>query len=582
MGDPMNISIAEPNLSNSLEQFTAQVATETRRKLQELFCDKPASLGVPKPLSKDELTCIKQATYGRADKHMERATGLLLPPDVTISTAGLTGDARIEWMLRALTSAGFAAYMSVDAEDYSPVLHSYSLEYANSWLKAFLFKNNLPLPSSSAAAQVTAVGVACAPRGTNGYMDDVYLKLGRDLVDGYPAFHGLLLQAPTLSMGLHRLVESNTKDVLTSIRAEFGFYPLLAVETRSFLRGVVYTEAEVAMFAGYVTLDDFYKLNYRRIPLARAVKEITGLDTAAQKAADIRDVLSYDIVLHPNDRPFGVEYVRMRSENSELRSCMTDTAGGYSSPYGVHPCDVYSTAHYGQGDNGLVLVEAVQAGIPVGRGILNVRSKTIVRWYGAYTATIMLHNMYGISISNRALGGVRLALIQDGDRIAAPYLDGCQDVELDDGVLTVDSCGDIEMGDTCGYQELDEEDTYRCTISGDYYPESELRYQPTTDTHYHPNNTKMECAKLCPVLDEWHDSCSGHYIRVDGESTWVHDSLGAEELADEDYTYMDDTIGYTHSPDDYVWDDVNEQYYTVSAYDYIIAEREQEESNESN
>ncbi len=541
----MKVSIAEPNLSNGLEQFTAQVATETRRKLQELFCDKPASLGVPKPLSKDELTCIKQAIYGRADKHMERAVGLLLPPDVTISTAGLTDDARIEWMLRALASAGFAAYMCEDTEDYSPVLHSYSLEYANSWLKAFLFKNNLPLPSSSAAAQVTAVGVACAPRGTCGYMDEVYLKLGRHLVDGYPAFHGLLLQAPTLSKGLYRLVESNTKDVLTSIRVRFGAYPRLAVETRSFLRGVVYTEAEVAMFAGYVTLDDFYKLNYRRIPLARAIKEITGLDTAAQKAADIRDVLSYDIVLHPNDRPFGVEYVRMRSENSELHSCMAGTAGEYSSPYGVHPCDVYSTAHYGQGDNGLVLVEAVQAGVPAGRGILNVHSNTIVWWYGAYKAVIMLHNLYDIDVYTDALDGVRLALIQYDDRVAAPYLDGCQRVKLDDGVLTVDSRGSIEMDDTSGYQETDEEYRYECTISGNYYPESELQYQPTTDTYYHPDNTDMWCAKHCPVLDEWHNSYSGHHIRIDGEQTWVHDDVSSDELAAAGYTYMDDTIGYT-------------------------------------
>lgn len=578
----MKISIAEPNLSNGLEQFTAAVATETRRKLQELFCDKPASLGVPKPLGKDELTCIKQVVYGRADKHMERAVGLLLPPDGTISTTELTDDARIEWMLRAVASAGFAAYMHADAEDYSPVIHSHSLGYANSWLKAFLFKNNLPLPSSSDVAQTTAVGVACAPRSTCRYIDDIYVRMSRPLVDGYPPFHGLLSQAPTLSMGLHRLVGSNTEDVLTSLRAEMGNYPRLSLKTRSFLRGVVYTEAEVAMFAGYVTMGDFYKLNYRRIPLARAIKEITGSDTAAQKAADIRDVTSYDIVLHPNDRPFGAEYVRMRGENGELHSCMTSPACGYSSPYGVHPCDVYSTAHYGQGDNGLVLVEAVQAGMPVGRGILNVHSKNIVRWYGEHKASVMLRNMYGIHVDSDALDGVRLALIQDGDRIAAPYLDGCQDVELDDGVLIVDSYGDIEMDDTSGYQELEEEDTYVCTISGDDYPESELRYQSTTDTHYHPDNIEMECAQHCPVLDEWHDSCSGHYIRVDGEQIWVHDSVGGEELSDDGYTYMDDTIGYTRSPDDYVWDDVNEQYYTVSDYDYLIAEREQEESNESN
>lgn len=579
----MKISIAEPNLSNGLEQFTAQVATETRRKLQELFCDKPASFGVPKPLSKDELTCIKQAVYGRADTHMKRAAGLLLLSGGTIRAAELSDTCRIKWMLRAIAAAGFAAYMNEDAEDYSRVLHSHALEYANSWLKAFLFKNNLPLPSSSDAAQVAAVGVACAPRDTNVCVDGLYLHLSQPLVEGYPPFHGLLLQTPTLPVELHRLVSTNTEDVLTSLRAELGDTPSLAVETCSFLRGVVYTEAEVAMFAGYVTLDDFYKLNYRRIPLARAVKEITGSDTAAQKAADTRDVLSYDIVLHPNDRPFGAEYVRMHEENNELHSCMVCPAYEYSSPYGVHPCDVYSTAHYGQGDNGLVLVEARQAGVPAGRGILNVHYNTIVRWYGAHKAAVMLRNLYGIDVDTDALDYVRLALIQDDDdRIAAPYLDGCQRVDLSDGVLTVNSRGYIEMDDTSGYQELDEEDTYVCTISGDYYPESELRYQSTTDTYYNPCNTEMEYAEHCPVLNEWHDSCSGYCIRVDGEQTWVHDSVGPDELADDDYTYMDDNIGYTRSPDDYVWDDVNEQYYTVSDYDYLIAEREQEESNESN
>ncbi|ANT45309.1 hypothetical protein PP16_gp10 [Pectobacterium phage PP16] len=579
----MKVSIAEPNLSNGLEQFTATVATETRGILQELFCDKPASFDVPKPLSKDELTCIKQAVYGRADKHMQRATGLLLPPDENLSTAELTDTARIEWMLRALASAGFAAYMNADTDDYNPVLHSHSLEYANSWLKAFLFKNNLPLPSSSDAAQTVAVGIACAPRGTCGYTDDMYVRMSRPLVDGYtPPFRGLLLQTPTLSEGLHRLVSTNTEDVLTSLRAGMGAPTKSAVGTRSFLRGVVYTEAEVAMFAGYVTLGDFYKLNYRRIPLARAAKEITGSDTAAQKAADVRNVTSYDIVLHPNDRPFGYEYIRMRGENNSLQSCMTQPAYAYSSPYGVHPCDVYSTAHYGQGDNGLVLVEAVQAGVPVGRGIMNVHSKTIVRWYGEHKAAVMLRNMYGIHIDSDAMDGVRLALIQAGDLIAAPYLDGCQAVELCDGVLTVGSYGSIEMDDTSGCTALDEEDTYCCTISGADYPESELRYQSSTETYYHPDNTDMECAEHCPVLDEWHNGYSGHYIRVDGEQTWVHDSVGPEELQDDDYTYMDDTIGYTRSLDDYVWDDVNEQYYSVSDYEYLIAEREQEESNESN
>ncbi|BAS69521.1 hypothetical protein [Pectobacterium phage PPWS1] len=578
----MKISIAEPNLSNHLEGFTARVATETRSKLRELFCDKPASFGVPKALSKDELTSIKQEVYSRADTHIARAVGLLLPPDVTIPSAELTDDARIEWMLRALIAAGFAAYMREAVQDYSPVLHSHYLEYANSWLKVFLFKNNLPLPRSSDVASHVAVGVAAAPSGTCGYIDKLYLRLARPLVEGYPPYQGLFFQGPTLPPALYSLVETNTTAVLATLRAEMGDSPRWAVETRNFLRGVVYTEAEVAMFAGYVTLEDFYKLNYRRIPLARAIKEITGSDTAAQKAADVRDVTSYDIVLHPNDRPFGAEYVRMREENSELHSCMTSPAYAYSSPYGVHPCDVYSTAYYGQGDNGLVLVEATQFGIPVGRGILNVYSNTIVRWYGAYKAIVMLGNLYNIHVDADSLDGVRLALIQDGDLITAPYLDGCQRVELDDGVLIVDARGSIEMDDTSGYQETDEEDRYECAISGDYYPESELRYQSTTDTYYNPDNTGMNHAEHCPVLDEWHDRHSGHYIRIDGEQTWVHDSVTSDELADDDCTYMDDTIGYTRSPDDYVWDDVNEQYYTVSDYDYLIAEREQEESNESN
>lgn len=574
----MNISIAEPNLSNDLEQFTAQVATETRSKLQELFCDKAESFGGPKSIGKDELTGIKQNIYDHADACMARAMRSLLPPDDTLSTAKLTDDARIEWMLRALIAAGSAAYMDQDAEDYNLVLHSHYLEYANIWLKIFLFKNNLPLPR---AGGVAAVGVSVAPHGTCYNTDDTYRKLAHHLVE-YPIFKGLLLQGPTLPLGIHELVEASTEGVFASLTTALGTYPRLFVETRSFLHGVVYTEAEVAMFAGYVTLDDFYKLNYRRITLARAIKEITGSDTVAQKAADIRDILSYDIVLHPNDRPFGAEYVRMRNENSELHSCMSSPAYEYASPYSVHPCDVYSTAHYGHGDNGLVLVEATKAGVPAGRGILNVHSGTIVRWYGAHKAAVMLHNLYGIDEDADALVDVRLALIQDGDRIAAPYLDGCQDVALDDGVLTVDSCGSIEMDDTSGYQELDEEDRYPCTISGDYYPESELRYQSTTDTYYHPDNTDMECAEHCPVLGEWHDSSSGRHIRIDGEQTWVHDDVGSDELAADGYTYMDDTIGYTRSPDDYVWDDVNEQYYTITDYDYLIAEREQEESNESN
>lgn len=361
---------------------------------------------------------------------------------------------------------------------------------------------------------------------------------------------------------------SGTRKVQTEVHSAGGYC------------GVVYTARGTAWFAGFLNADDVLKLRFRRMRLGAAMKEITGDDAIARKAADIRDLKDFELVLHPNDRPFGVEYVRMRADGNGLDSCMAHRTDHYDAPFDVHPCDVYSCAHYGQGDNGLVLVEAQQGGTPVGRGILNVHTKQIVRWYGEYKAAVMLRNSFGIEVDTDAVDGVQLALIQEGNKIAAPYLDGCQEVHINNvEQLIIGNSGDtFTMDDTSGYAYCIE--TRTCCLSDNEYPESELVWQEETETYYHPDNTDV--GYLCPIIREWVASCDSNEATIDGCDTYISDYIyynnsRAERLG---WTDLGGHIGWTEDTDQYYYDDVTDEYYTEDEYNELLAEREPEEEQE--
>lgn len=543
----MKITIAEPVLTNPLEQFKPIVATNTRKLLAEMFpADDIMSEGV-QPLDKEVLKEMKQLVYTGCDNKMVKRYSEHKSPE--------------EHMLRAVGVAATVANFKDTRED------SYRVEFAFQWLRGYLFKNNLPMPTDF---PTNTLGALYYPSNTCAYMD---IHLSEMWVLSSKLLRNLEVAVPSALLALHgpRTQSyyweglSGTREVHTTVHSAGGYC------------GVVYTEGGTAWFAGFLNADDVLKLRFRRMRLGAAMKELTGDDAIARKAADIRDLNSFELVLHPNDRPFGVEYIRIRADGNDLNSCMTHSAGNYKAPFDVHPCDVYSCAHYGQGDNGLVLVEAQQGGTPVGRGILNVHTKQIVRWYGEYKAEVMLRNTFGIDTDTDALDDTQLALIQEGYKIAAPYLDGCQSCDIEGDKLYVRSGGEIDMDDTTGYQYCEACEYDVC--SGESYPESELEYQPIHGTYYHPDNTHM--GEFCPITGEYCGTHDTSFDYVDGEETRVSDMIYFRHIAAPgSWQNLGGRIGWTENIDDYTYDDETYEWYMNEEYEQLVAEREEEQEED--
>lgn len=543
----MKSTIAEPVLNNPLEQFKPIVATNTRKLLAEMFPADNTATDKVQPLDKEVLKEMKQLVYTGCDKEMAARYSEHVSPEVH--------------MLRAVGVAARVADFKDNREG------SYRVEFAFQWLRGYLFKNNLPMPADFPA---NTFGALYYPANTCGYMDNHLHSMGvprskllKHLDDAVPPVL-IGMYNPTMQSysgkGLYEGIE-----VKTDVCSVGGYC------------GVVYTESGTAWFAGFLNADDVLKLRFRRMRLGAAMKELTGDDAIARKAADIRYLNDFDLVLHPNDRPFGAEYVRMRADGNGLDSCMTHSTGSYDAPFGVHPCDVYSCAHYGQGDNGLVLVEAQQGGTPVGRGILNVHTKQIVRWYGEYKAEVMLRNTFGIDTDTDALDDTQLALIQDGSKIAAPYLDGCQSCDIEDGELYVRSCGDIEMDDTTGYQYTEQREYD--VLSGDLYPESMLEYQPIHETYYHPGNAHM--GVFCPITEEYCATSDTSNAYVDGEYTRISDAIYFGHIDEPgSWQNLGGSIGWTENIDDYTYDDETDEWYSNEVYEQLLAEREEEQEED--
>lgn len=541
----MNIQIAEPNLENPLEQFKPEIATSTREALASIFpIGETAADSGFEPVSKDVLTKLKERVNTQCTEHLVG------------SYAAKPADT-FQHVQRVLYTAGqVLESLRVGANELH---YSYYFEYTVRWAKGYLYKNGLPLPEEYG---VLSTAVQKAPRGTCGYTDEFVGAQG--LLGG-----GLLYWAPTLPVRLLEklgIARSHTQVVLPT-----GQEGEVIISAGGFL-GVVYTLEGTVWFAGFLNNEDFLKLNFRRMRLGAAVKELTNDSEVARKVVDAARTSEFDFVLYPNDVPFGAEYVRILEEGGP-GSCMTSLACAYSAPYGVHPCDVYSTAHYGQGDNGLVLVQASKDGEPVGRGILNVQTRTIVRWYGEHDARTLLANTFSIEQDSDALDGVRLALIQDGCRIAAPYLDGNEEsVGLDDGYLVV-GISNVCCDGTTGYQCLG--DTHECCISGGTYLEEDMYYQDVSDTWFHPDNTPE--AYVCAVTGEYFALYDTSHDTIDEEDVRVWDGVS---LTDYGYEYLNDTIGWTKDTDNYRYDDESDEWYTEDDYEELLATRAEAEEEE--
>ncbi|AXY81783.1 hypothetical protein [Pectobacterium phage Lelidair] len=572
MGITMN-RIVEPNLVNGLEhvdaRYRAEPATETRKKLTALFrVGEVQKAETVRTLSKEQSKEIKEQVYCAAE-----AVFLNSSERKSEYFARVEKDFCIDKDLMILYARIFGAVAvgaAVETDDNQ--VRSYYLQHAAAWGKAKMFQ--LDLPDLKRPDFIMAL--CHSPRGTSGVLDAVASICN----------HRGLLMLPQEAATYNLVPSKRGYGAVGSGRYTKHY----TAPAWSQLLGIQYTAEDTAWFAGFLTEDDVINLRFRRMRMGAAVKEVTGDDALARELSDkCRIVGTYQFILHPNDVPWGEEYVRMWRDGVDLDSCMSRPWGDYNCPHGVHPCDAYSSAHYGAGDNGLVLVEAQHVGKPVGRGILNTRNNQIVRWYGEYLAKVQLCNAYGIKEDSDALEDSWLAMIGTPDVFAGPYVDGdiAAGAVQESTYRVVLGCDGVGLEETGGYY-YSTGNRQRCCIANEDYPEDDMRYQAYNDTWYHPDNTGDYCACECPVTGEYFHVDIGHRLTIDGEEVPVS-WAGYDHTGTRGYTNLGGNIGYTRDTeqyrllangdwvhaDDAVYDKETDDWYTESEYADLISEREE-------
>lgn len=468
-------------------------------------------------------------------------------------------DVPQEDVLRILYFVGvinWAVYVQDDSA--SP----YVYEGIFSAAKAYAYKEGIKFDTKW--TRLLLIGAASAPLSTSAWMDQL---VSWSTFTG--TSHGFLYTMRDRSEGIlqnYGRRTANHEGILYS------------------LEGLVSTEGTDAMFHGFMGIDNLAQLRWQNMRAGAAVKSVTGSDDTARHAADIlRNVKRYTYKLYPNDIPFGDIYRDFANcDKSEgIDSCMSGGAGQFDDvPYGVHPCDAYSAAHFGAGDNGLVLVVAYQGDIAVGRGIMNVDREEIVRWYGKHAARVQFTNLTGVEEESGCLDGSWLVLLSEDGKFAHPYLDGDNEwgeVDTDAGRVNLFT-GNIDLQNTHGWSYCG--GTQRCEIDGKRYAEEVMEYQSESDTWVHPENKDNSEAVVCAVTGEYFNRYNTHTRTIDCDEARVYDNVSSRIMETCGYEWLNDTIGWTQDTSQYRYDDVTEEWYTEDDYNAMLAEREEQDSDE--
>lgn len=474
----------------SVSGFTMEPANNTRRALAEIIPEVKEEREESAP-SKEQLKLWRDAgktAFADALKRSLDAQASDLPCPVRAKQElvtllsdyphklGKLGAENIphEDVLRVLyfvSVINWAVYVQDDSA--SP----YVYEGIFSAAKAYAYKEGIKFDTQW--ARQLLVGAASAPQSTSTWMDKLVC---------WSTFNGT-------SHGFLHTMRERGEGILQSYGRTVANHEGILYA----LEGLISTEGTDAMFHGFMGIDNLAQLRWQNMRAGAAVKAVTGSDDRARHASDIlRDVKRYTYKLYPNDIPFGDIYRDFdHCDKSEgIGSCMSGGAGQFDDvPYGVHPCDAYSAAHFGAGDNGLVLVVAYQGDIAVGRGIMNVHRKEIVRWYGKYAARVQFTNLTGVEEESGCLDGSWLALISEDGKFAHPYLDGDNEwgePDTDAGCVNLFT-GDIDLQVTKGWSYCGA--SQRCEIDGERYAEEVMEYQPESGTWVHPANKKKTTAR---------------------------------------------------------------------------------------
>lgn len=540
----MKLTIAEPQ-ECPVSGYTAEVATETREYLQKWFGMLPADTA---PATVDP---AQRKAEHKALKDAGRAAYAKFVPAIESGYSQFEGTTPVsvqagQFIMASLATTSGLRESNADSV-HETAAYSYMFEGMNNAMSQHLHTLGVTAEHKREAAALLG-GATNAPSCTSGELDRWVARLQTALGT---CEHWRLGRYECFSVGrLGRgafYVRGNDRDGVLALEQALPNNPgqnHMYIVFCSCI-GVLYVEDGVAWFAGYSSVQDLLNRRFTRQRAAAVVKHCTGSDTEAARAADIirAGALSCDEVrVFPNDVPFGPEYYRM---NGELESCMSHHIGRYNTWASIYPVDVYSSAYFGKGDNGLALIECALEGTTTARGILNTRTGKIVRWYGEHRDELCVTGLFGIEVDSDALEGSWLALVEEDGKCIGPYLDGYYDnVETDrsTGRLNLCSSGERCLDDTDGIYYMEEREMQTCCLSGDEFPEEYMVYQPDSDTYYHEQN-------------EWLG------VRHYGTGEYIREGASREVEFEGDTVYLMDG---EDTPYDWVWVEHRGSYFDES------------------
>ena len=332
------------------------------------------------------------------------------------------------------------------------------------------------------------------------------------------------------AMNLKDAVYTVAKMGFASDLANRGFSSEQGTHTDWRVYAVPYMDEDGPWVAGFLCPRDVGRMRFSRKRLGAWLKEsgcyqdttITSLvERAKQEQAGAK------FTLYPNDCDWSDLYV---GGGDEVDSCMSHGADHWElgdDPDGdpAHPVSPYSAAYWGAGDNGLVLFVAEEDGVGmIGRGIFNIHTGNIVRWYAGHTAGRALKKL-GMDIDDGdALADSWLALIKidEACQFLHPYVDGCcyhGKVEEEEGRVylqrrSTDDTIDLEMTGGSSF------------IGDSHYCEDVSRNMLASHSVYQPiqGNYVTQAAIdewTCPVTHEWAGNWNRFNVNLDGEMTEI-------------------------------------------------------------
>lgn len=530
----MKLIIAEPQ-TTELAGFTSEVATETRARLNEWLALVPEDAPAKAELSAESKKLAKEQGRAAYNEHTGAIEGGL-PAYDHFTLTKTQGQFVMAALVVQLKMKGWEQASNKE-------FISYVLEGCANAMSAHMHKLGVS-PEDKEQAQPIIAGISMAPNNTSAKFDDYARDVMQLLGHGYKYLrwgehndYGLEnLSYETFYFGNWRGADYTLYCNSRSNGAHEYYHG------RSLMRadGILYVQDGVAWFAGYATAKDTVNRRFTRQRAAAVVKHCTGSDVQAAVAVDtIRAGTSActSIVIHPNDVPFGTVYIQHREQ---LPSCMAHGRHNYNTWDSIHPVDVYSSAYFGAGDNGLALITCFTNELATSRAILNTRTNKVVRWYGSHRDMLYVTGAFGIKDSSNALNGSWLALVQDGSKFIAPYVDGNYDhgsIDTESKRVLLTDCDGFCLTDTDGvYYDME---TRMCCLDGAEYPIDELEYQEDTETYYNPENTHLG-------VREWYNN------------EWVRESetFSAEYQGDTVYFRDGDEV-----PDDWVFIEHRNEYW---------------------